>query len=185
MNDMSNTSRPREWLTAELHKPAVTDEQLRSIIANLKTGYRGCSPAETVEVAKIVLAEREAARGSPIISAHLAMQKGAAAVAAPAPLRWSPQNAPASKPEHKKVVVTFAQDSKARGAKHYAVQPDGSIAKVAHSTSAGKLLVLETTVADTATIARPDMYVICSVLKGKPADGSALLDYGWKAPAQR
>ena len=48
-------------LATMLRYPAVTDERLRSIIANPGTGYSGCSAAETVKTAKMVLEEREAA----------------------------------------------------------------------------------------------------------------------------
>jgi hypothetical protein len=83
-----------------------------------------------------------------------------------------------TEPQHKKVVITLAVDRKPCGAKHYAVQHDGSIAKDICTTSSGIMLVLESTVAAAATRARPDIYAICSVPKGKPIDPEAPIDFG-------
>ena len=94
------------------------------------------------------------------------------------PLQRDRGTGTATEPQHKKVVITLALDGKDCGAKHYAVQHDGSIAKVTHSTSSGIMLVLECTVADAATLTRPSMYAICSVPKDKPIDAEAWIDYG-------
>jgi hypothetical protein len=84
--------------------------------------------------------------------------------------------------KHKKVVITFAQDGKKCGAKHYAIQSDGSVSKVTHSTSSGKMLVMESTVHATAILDRPDMYAVCSVPKDKPVVAEVgpetMLEYG-------
>ena len=83
-----------------------------------------------------------------------------------------------TEPQHKKVVITLALDRKPCGAKHYAVQSDGSIAKDICSTSSGIMLVVESTVEAAATIAQPNTYAICSVPKDKPVDAEASIDYG-------
>jgi hypothetical protein len=171
MNDMSNTPGKREALAARMRHPSVADEQLRNIIANPGGGYNDCSAAETVEIATTVLVEREAAREA---------QK------AKPNTPWHPATPTTDEPpqlQHKKIVVTFAQDAKACGAKSYVANLDGSVSKVTHSTSSGKMLVMESTVDVTATIDTPNVYVICSVPKDKSvvvnaAAPEAMLDYG-------
>ena len=80
--------------------------------------------------------------------------------------------------QHKKVVITLQLDRKPCGAKHYAVQSDGSVAKDKCTTSSGIMLVVESTVEGAATIAQPNIYAICSVPKDKPVDAEAWIDYG-------
>jgi hypothetical protein len=170
MNDMSNTPDKRDLLAAQMRHPSVTDEQVRNIIANPGGGYNGCSPAETVEIAKTVLVEREAAKDAQKATPKMPWHSATPATHEP------------RQPQHKKIVVTFAQDAKACGAKSYVVNPDGSISKVTHSTSSGKMLVMESTVDTTATIAQPSLYVVCSVPKEKlvvaEASPKTMLDYG-------
>ncbi|MCG2639421.1 MULTISPECIES: primase-helicase family protein [Bradyrhizobium] len=180
----AKTDENKTNLAAQLRNSAVTDDQLRAITADPKTGYCGCGPADTVEVAKAVLAEREAAKSEPFKQAAVPAPP-APWVTASQPAAPTPVNplAPVASPTaaqlaagHKQVAFTFAMDSNKCGAKEYVVNPDGSVGKNAHGTSRGQLAMMMQPLDFTASLTNPQNYVMLGLPKGKNV--GEVVEYG-------